>query len=269
VAEEVSGVTGRVAIVTGATQGIGRAAATQLAAAGAKVTIAARTADRLDAVAKEIGALSVPTDVADSNQVNALVQKTLDAYGRVDILVNNVGGSYGSTFRRGPLLNLTEQDFDNGVAVNLKSVFMCSRAVAPHMIERGSGSIINVSSIMAQQIHGTRVGAALYGATKAAVVNLTWSMAAEWAPVRVNVIVPGFIDSPRSVPTRSAEGNKQRVAVVGQGRFGTPDEAAAVILFLASDASSYVSGACIEVHGGFKSPLPPMESLTPGATRSH
>jgi NAD(P)-dependent dehydrogenase (short-subunit alcohol dehydrogenase family) len=260
---------GKVAIVTGATQGIGRAAATQLAKAGAKVAIAARTKDRLDQVAKEIGALSIPTDVADSKQVNAFVQKTLDAYGRVDILVNNVGGSYGATFRRGPLLDLTEQDFDSGVAVNLKSVFMCSRAVAPDMIERGSGSIINVSSIMAQQIHGTRVGAALYGATKAAVVNLTWSMAAEWAPVRVNVIVPGFIDSPRSVPTRSPEGNQQRVAVVGQGRFGTPDEAAAVILFLASDAASYVSGACIEVHGGFKSPLPPMESLTPGATRSH
>jgi len=269
VAEEVPGVSGRVAIVTGATQGIGRAAAAQLAAAGAKVAIAARTADRLEAVAKEIGALAVPTDVANSEQVDSLVRRTLGTFGRVDILVNNVGGSYGSTFRRGPLLDLTEQDFDNAVAVNLKSVFMCSRAVAPHMIERESGSIINVSSIMAQQIHGTRVGAALYGATKAAVINLTWSMAAEWAPVRVNVIVPGFIDSPRSVPTRSAEGNKQRVAVVGQGRFGTPDEAAAVVLFLASDASSYVSGACIEVHGGFKSPLPPMEALTAGATRSH
>ncbi len=259
--------TGKVAIVTGAGQGIGRAAALRLAAAGASVAIAARTAERLQAVANEIEvaggrALAVPTDVTDSAQVSALVQRTLDAFGgRIDILVSNVGGSHGPTFRRGPLLELTERDFDNGVAVNLKSVFLCGCAVAPIMLAQGGGSIINVSSIMAQQVHGTRVGAALYAATKAAVINLTWSMAAEWAPVRVNVIVPGYIDSPRAVPTRSAEGNAQRVRIVGQGRFGRPEEAAEVILFLASDAAGYVSGATLEVHGGFRSPLPPMEPV--------
>jgi NAD(P)-dependent dehydrogenase (short-subunit alcohol dehydrogenase family) len=255
--------TGKVAIVTGASRGIGHATTLAMASAGASVVLAARTPERLNTVAKEIGekALAVPTDVTDAGQVEALIQKALDTFGRIDILVNNAGASYGPTFGRGPLLEISERDFDNAVALNFKSIFLCGRAVAPAMLEQGSGAIVNVSSFTAQQVHGTRPGFAIYGAAKAAVINLTWSMAAEWAPVRVNCVVPGFIDSPRDVPTRSAEANAQRVRAVALSRFGRPDEAAQAILFLASDAASYVNGACLEVHGGHRSPLPAVEPV--------
>lgn len=260
---------GKTAIVTGASRGIGRAVALGLAQGGANVVLAARTSLTLEAAQKDVEAvgakaLAVETDVTKSAQVENLVRRTLDAFGRIDILVSNAGASYGPAFGRGPLLDITEQDFDECVALNFKSAFLCGRAVAPTMLQQGHGSIVNVSSFTAQALHGTRPGFAIYGSAKAAVINLTWSMAAEWAPVRVNCVVPGFIDSPRPNPTRTPEANAERVKAVALSRFGRPDEAAAAILFLASDAASYVNGATLEVSGGLRSPLPPVEPVPRG-----
>ncbi|MSQ28309.1 MAG: SDR family oxidoreductase [Dehalococcoidia bacterium] len=259
--------TGRVAIVTGGNQGIGRAIAHDYADHGADVVIASRTLSTAEAVAEEVRArgrkaLAISTDVASNAEVVRMVQQTMDTFGRVDILVNNAGGSHGRTYNRGALLEITEEDWDNSMAVNLKSVWLCSRAVAPIMQRQGRGAILNIGSVSAQIQHGTRVGFAVYSAAKVGVNNLTYSMAAEWGPtIRVNGILPGFIETPRVTPTRSEEGNAVRTRAIALGRFGASEELAKAATFLVSDEAGYISGTIIEVHGGYKSSLPPLEAV--------
>ena len=257
----------RVAIVTGGNQGIERAIALGMAQAGADVVIAARTIEAVEAVCDEVRAtgrkaLGVRTDVSKADQVAHMVRRTQEEFGRIDILVNNAGGIHGSSFNRGALLEITEQDFDECIAVNLKSVWLCGRAVAPLMMEQQRGAIVNISSISAYPAHGTRTGFAIYGVAKIGVNNLTRSMAAEWGPsIRTNCIIPGFINTPRVAPTRSPEGDVVRLRTVALKRFAEADEIAGAAVFLASDAASYISGAAIDVNGGDKSAIPPLEPV--------
>lgn len=270
-AQEVPGVApcidlrGRVAIVTGGSQGIGRGIALTLARAGADLVIASRTQARIEEACQEVlttgrRALGVQTDVTKEDDVARLVDRTVDSFGRLDILVNNAGGSYGRTFRRGPLIGLTGSDFDECLALNLKSVFLCSTAAAPVMMRQGRGAIVNISSIANRESEATWGGFSLYAAAKAGVVTLTWSMAAEWAPrVRVNCVTPGFVSSRRVSASRSTERVKARLSTVSLGRPGEPEEIGNAVAFLASDAASYVTGTVMDVHGGLKSNLPPVD----------
>ena len=261
---------GRVAIVTGGSQGIGRGIALALARAGSDVVIAARTSERIRAVCSEVEALgrrglAVPADVTKEEDVRRLVQQAQGAFGRLDILVNNVGASYGRTFRRGPLLSLNPRDFDECLAVNLKSVFLCSTAVVPVMMRQGKGVIVNIASIANRESEATWIGMGLYAAAKAAVVALTWNMAAEWAPhIRVNCVTPGFVSSQRASGSRSAGRLRARLSSISMGRPGDPAEIGNVVAFLASDAASYMTGSVVDVHGGLKSTLPPVDVIGGG-----
>lgn len=259
--------TGKVAIVTGGSQGIGRGIALSLAKAGADLALAARTRDTLNSVRGEVEALgrkaiAIPTDVTQEHDVQRLIEQAEQTFGHLDILVNNVGASYGRTFRRGPLLQLSGKDFDEAMAVNVKGTFLCSTAAAPIMLRQGKGTIVNISSIANRESEATWVGMGLYAAAKAAVVALTWNMAAEWAPhIRVNCVTPGFVSSQRASASRSTERLKARLSSIAMGRPGDPEEIGSVVVFLASDAASYMTGSVVDVHGGLKSTLPPVDVI--------
>ena len=245
--------TGRVAIVTGGSSGIGRAIATALAEEGADVVITARTRETVDEAAEEIKALGrrslgVTCDVREADQIAAMVQRVMDAFGRIDILVNNAGGSYGQDFKRGPVLETTEHDLNETFRLNVNSVFLCSKAVAPIMLEQGSGAIINNASMGGL---GPDRDFAAYTAAKAAVISLTGQMAMEWAPsVRVNAVAPGRIDTSRSRARRDPETLARRLSHIAMGRMGAPEEVAGAVVYLASDAASWTTGITIELDGG-------------------
>ena len=247
---------GKVAIVTGGSDGIGRGIAHGFADVGAKVTIAARRQEKIDQVlaefdAKGHDALGVSADVTDQVDVERVVQATLDRFGAIDILVNIVGGSQGPTFERGPLLDLDRADFMEAFNVNVTSVFLCSKAVVPHMRKRGAGVIINMSSINAREYRLPETGMSVYGMTKASVMHLTRSMAKEWAPeVRVNCINAGHVITPRRAANETPERRERSLAEIEVGRFGEPEDIAAAAVYLASDAGSFVNGAFLDVHGG-------------------
>jgi len=237
----------RVAIVTGAGQGIGKAAAVGLADAGAHVVIAARTSSDIENVASEIEqrgrkALALPTDVNLRDQVNSLVAKTVKEFGRIDILVNNAGGTTEI-----PTMEMSETDWDANLSLNLKSVFLCSQAAGRVMMSQNKGSIINISSM-----HGLRANFAnaAYGAAKAGVINLTKTMAAGLAKynVRVNAIAPGYV-----VTRPVFKGFAARPDVIKQiplSRLANPEDIVGAVIYLASDASLYVTGATIVIDGG-------------------
>lgn len=245
--------TDRVAIVTGGSSGIGRAIALALAEAGAHVVIAARTPENVAKVVGEIQglgrrSLGVATDVREADQVARMVQQTVNAFGRIDILVNNAGASYGDTFKRGPLLQITEHDLDETFRLNVKSVFHCSRAVAPIMMEQGKGAIINNASMDGR---GPDREFSAYGAAKAAVISLTEYMAMEWAPqVRVNAVCPGRVDTERARRNRDPEAMAWRLSHIAMGRMSQPAELAGAVVYLASDAASWTTGTVIDLHGG-------------------
>ena len=246
--------TGRVAIVTGGSQGIGRAIALSLADHGADIVIASRTAEKVHAVCGEVRAkgrraLGVPTDVAKLDQMRALVDRTQAEFGRIDILINNAGGTAPGA--RQPLISVTEEGLDETMDMNVKSVLFLSQFVAPIMQAQGKGAIVHVSSIAGRHNELSRTGFAVYGAAKAAVDVLTRSMAAEWGPaIRVNAVLPGMIDSGRATASRTPERMMARMATVAAHRMGTVDEIATVVTFLCSDAASYVTGSCYDVDGG-------------------
>jgi NAD(P)-dependent dehydrogenase (short-subunit alcohol dehydrogenase family) len=242
---------GRVAIVTGAGRGIGRAIARRFAAAGAAVAIAARTVDELESCAAEIAsaggrALVVPTDVSHEGPVRRLVERTVDELGTLDVLVNNAGAApFLATF-----LETRPDGFDRYFDINFRSVVFGMRAAGPVLLDKRSGAICNIASIDAFMVE-PRI--AYYNAAKAAVVSLTKSAALEWANrgVRVNAIAPGWIDTPMNQAERDdPEAERQILAQVPMGRWGRSEEIASAALYLCSPAASFVTGSVLVVDGG-------------------
>jgi gluconate 5-dehydrogenase len=233
---------GKTALVTGSTRGIGLAFARALAGAGGGVAINGRTAETVDAVVADIeGAVAAPFDVTDE----AAVRGGVEALGRIDVLVNNTG----MTVRR-PLVDLELEEWRQLLDVNLTSAFLVARAVAPGMIERGSGKIVNVCSVMSEL---ARPSTGAYAATKGALKMLTRTMCAEWAPhgIQANGIAPGWFRTDLTQPLQADAGFDAWLrARVPAGRWGEPDELGGAVVFLASSASDFVNGQVIVVDGG-------------------
>lgn len=243
---------GRVAIVTGASRGIGRAIAEIFAREGARVVICGRKQEALDQVAREIGPLVKPVacHVGRPDQIENMLAITAREFGQVDILVNNAA----TNISFGPCLEIDESQFDKMIEVNLKSAFRLVKAVAPGMCARGNGSIVNIASIagLRPQLHSL-----LYSMTKAALIMMTQSYALELGPkgVRVNAIAPGLIQTTLSEHYWKEEA--QRDAVLAKQpikRLGQPSDVAELALLLASDKGSYITGQTLRVDGGFLLP---------------
>jgi 3-oxoacyl-[acyl-carrier protein] reductase len=244
--------TGKVAIVTGAGSGIGYATGVALSACGAAVAINFhRNESGAEALRNEIvtaggRAITIRADVTLPGDVESLVRNTVDEFGAIDVLVNNAG----SLIERLRIRELTEERWDEVIDLNLKSAFLCSKAVVPLMIEKKSGSIINLTSIAGRT--GGGLGAIHYAAAKGGIISFTKGLAKELAPfgIRVNAVSPGVIDTPYHEQFSTPEMMKVNVNATPLGRIGTAEEVAKVIAFLASDAASYVVGETIEVNGG-------------------
>jgi 7-alpha-hydroxysteroid dehydrogenase len=242
---------GRAAIVTGAGRGIGAACALALAEAGADVVIASRTEEQLQSVAKEIDALGrravvVPIDVNDNDAVAALVDRCTDAFGRVDVVVNNAGG----TMPR-PFLDTSPGYLERAFHFNVTSAFVLSKAAVPHMLERGEGSIVNISSTMGRLRDR---GMLAYGTAKAALSHMTRLMAADLAPkVRVNAICVGSVaTSALQIVLEDDAIREEMIRRTPLKRLGEPDDIALATLYLASPAGSFVTGKVMEVDGGLE-----------------
>lgn len=240
---------GRVAIVTGGSRGIGRATAERLAASGATVVVnyrgnAAAAEATVAAITAAGGkALAVQGDVSQPADVEHLVKTTLEQFGRIDILVNNAGIT-----RDNLLLRMKESDFDEVIATNLRGVFLCTRAVLRPMTKQRFGRIINITSVIG--LIGN-AGQANYAAAKAGIIGFTKSTAREMASrgITVNAIAPGFIET-EMTDALNEETRKAILATIPLGRFGQPAEVAGLICFLASDAGAYISGQTLTIDGG-------------------
>jgi NAD(P)-dependent dehydrogenase (short-subunit alcohol dehydrogenase family) len=237
----------RVAIVTGSGQGIGEGIASVLANAGARVVVNDLVPEKVDDVVADIGAAGFEavghtSDVATVEGAESLVAAALDAYERVDILVNNVGMA-----RDGWLVKMSEEDWDTVMTVNLKSQFLCCRAVAPHMMDQKSGRIINISS--RAWLGGP--GQVNYSASKGGVISLTRTLALEMARygITANCIAPALVDTPLFRGLKE-EVQERLVKTIPAGRLGTPEDLGNAALFLASDEASYVTGQILYVCGG-------------------
>jgi 3-oxoacyl-[acyl-carrier protein] reductase len=243
---------GKVALVTGASSGLGRATAEALAANGARVAINFhRNQAGAEAAHREIttgggSAVVIQADVTQTVEVQSLVEQTVAEFGPVDILVNNAG----SLIERLRILELTEERWDEVIDLNLKSAFLCCRAVAASMMDRKTGAIINVSSIAGRT--GGALGSIHYSAAKGGLITFTKGLAKELGPygVRVNAVSPGVIDTPYHEQFSSPEIMKTYAAQIPLGRVGTPPEVGKVICFLASEAAGYLVGETIEINGG-------------------
>jgi 3-oxoacyl-[acyl-carrier protein] reductase len=242
----------KVALVTGASSGIGAASAKVLASLGADVAFtylhnqagAEKVRDEISSMGRR--ALAIHADVREAEQISATVSRVIEELGPIDILVNNAG----SLVERKKNVEMTTELWDDVINLNLTSAMLCAKAVAPSMVERKSGTIINVVSIAAH--NGGGPGAGAYSAAKAGLIALTKSQAKELAPqgVRVNAISPGTIDTPFHEVFSTPEMIKAAVATIPLGRLGTPEDCGKVVAFLASDAASFVVGETIEVNGG-------------------
>lgn len=243
----------KVTIVTGSGQGIGKAIAVALARNGAKVVVLADVSDLISTVSKEIEALGskalpVKCDVSNRESVENMTKTVLDNYGTIHILVNNAG-----IYPLKPFAEMTEKEWDHVFNVNMKGIFNCTHAVLPTMRRQRYGRIINISSIAGAVIGYTNL--VHYSATKAGIIGFTRSLALEVAKDRicVNSVAPGAIETPTAQAATEAmpkELADQMVAAIPLGRWGTPEEIANAVLFLASEESSYITGQCIVIDGG-------------------
>jgi 3-oxoacyl-[acyl-carrier protein] reductase len=241
---------GKVAIVTGAGQGIGRAIATVLADHGAAISVFDLNEKSMQSLVAEVGAaggraIAVVGNVSDPADVKRAVAATVEAFGTVDILVNNAG-----VLRPGPIERIDPEEWDLIIDVGLKGAFLFMQAVAPIMKQKRAGKIVNMAS-MAGRATST-LGGAHYTAAKAGLLGLSRHVARELAPfgINVNSVNPGIIDTPMAAShTAPARLEEIRLAIPFQ-RFGSPNEVAELVLFLASERSSYVTGAGVDIHGG-------------------
>ena len=238
----------KVALVTGASQGIGRATALALAEAGAKVAVAARSADKLASLVSEIEAkggegLAVTMDVADAAQIKAGFQQVLAKFGKLDILVNNAAITKDTL-----ALRMKLEDWDAVLRTNLTGAYLCVQQALGAMLKQRSGRIINLSSVVAETGNS---GQANYVASKAGLIGLTRAIAVEVASrsITVNAVAPGFIETPMTDVLPQELKDKMKT-MIPLGRFGSDREIATAIVFLASDEAAYITGQVLEVNGG-------------------
>jgi 3-oxoacyl-[acyl-carrier protein] reductase len=240
---------GRVAVVTGAGRGIGAATARAFAQHGAQVALIDRSGADVTQTAQEIGlaggeALPFTTDITDSFEVERLMDRIAEEWGRLDVLVNNAG-----VVRDATLEEVTDEDWSETLDVNLRGTMVCTRAAVPHMIARKQGRILSAASVVARN---GNYGQTAYAASKGGVVAMTRTWARELGPkgITANAVAPGFIDTEmvKSVPAKVVA---KIVARLPAGRLGQPEDVAAVYLFLASDLASFINGAVVGVDGGF------------------
>ncbi len=236
---------GKVVLVTGSTRGIGRAVAGLFAGEGARVAVTGRSRDTAEAVARELGAgaLGIGLDVADPGNVASSVDRVLEAWGRVDVLVNNAGITRDTL-----ALRMKLDDWQAVISTNLTGAFLCAKACLRHMVRARAGAIVNISSVVGSV---GNAGQANYCAAKAGIEGLTRSLAREYANrgIRVNAVAPGYI----ATDMTEALGEKVREALLAQvpaGRLGDPGDVAQAVAFLASDRASYVTGQVLHVNGG-------------------
>jgi 7-alpha-hydroxysteroid dehydrogenase len=245
--------TDKAAIVTGAGRGIGAACARAFADAGADVVLAARTKDQLDEVAEQIAergrrGIVVPCDVSDTANLEELVRRAIDELGRIDVVVNNAGGSMPQ-----PFLDTSERAFEKAFHFNVTTAFALTKAAVPLMLDGGGGSIVNISSAMGRLADR---GFVAYGTAKGALAHMTRLLAADLAPrIRVNAIAVGSVaTSALEIVLENDELREEMVAKTPLRRLGEPDDIAIAALYLASPAGSFVTGKVWEVDGGIEAP---------------
>ena len=242
---------GRTAVVTGSTRGLGRAFAHALAQAGANIVVVGRDEDAARQVEAEVVSLGVGVevvlaDVTRRPDVERILERTVAAFGRADVLVNNAGACIHK-----PAVDVTDDEWDSVMDVNLRAVWIASQVFGRHMIEQGGGSIVNIGSMSAAIVNRPQWQPA-YNASKAAVHHLTRSLAAEWAPsnVRVNALAPGYMHTDMS-PVHEPQYQRNWIEDAPQNRAGESDELGPAIVFLASDASSFMTGSVLTIDGGY------------------
>jgi 3-oxoacyl-[acyl-carrier protein] reductase len=246
------GLNGKVAIVTGASRGVGKAIAFALAAEGCRLSIVARGRKALEETAGVLWSggtetLAVVADLTVAHDIDRVVQSTLEHFGRIDILVHNAGGAKGQN-----IFDTSDEDWEEALALNVLALARLAKLVAPVMSQQGEGRIITISSVFGRESGGRTA----YNSLKAALISLTKSLACQFAPnnILVNSVAPGSLLFPGSSWDRRLQADPERIAAFVKsdlplGRFGKPEEVAAVVVFLASQQASLISGACIPVDG--------------------
>jgi len=242
---------GKVALVIGASRGLGQGMARAMAEAGADLVPVARTISSLEELAEDVGRLGrkclpLQVDISKVSEIQSMMDRAVETFGKIDILINSQGGQV-----RKPAMEMTEQDWDGLMAVNLKSVYFSCQAAARHMIKQGKGKIINVASLTS--VLGL-ANITIYGASKGGVASLTKGLAVEWAPhhINVNAVLPGYYITELTADLfKNEQRAKWVISRIPLGRTGNPEDLSSTAVFLASEASDYITGQIIPVDGGW------------------